>query len=158
MVVLTLAIFLFVAGVLFTLYPILPGTLFVLAGILVYGAMEGWAAFPLWFWIVQAVLIALNFLTDWVASVLGIKRVGGSKQAIWGTTLGLIIGPLLLGPIGILAGPVLGAIIGELIQMRQAGQIARVAVASLIGFLLGIMVKFVLVLIQITLFAVQVWK
>ncbi|MFC4766416.1 DUF456 domain-containing protein [Effusibacillus consociatus] len=154
---LVLPILLFIAGIAFTLYPLLPGALFVLAGIISYGLLEGWSAFPYWFWMVQALLIALNFLADWVSSVLGIKRAGGSKQAIWGSAIGMLIGPFVMGPFGILAGPVVGAMAGELIRVQKAGQIARVGFASLIGFILGTLSKLVLVLLQIVLFAIRIW-
>lgn len=147
----------FAAGVLFSLYPILPGALFAIGGMLIYGFLEGWSEFPVWFWYVQGFLVLVNFLTDWIANIFGIKRVGGSKEAIWGSAIGMLVMPIVMGPFGILVGPFVGAVIGEVLHVREAGHVARVGIASLIGFLLGSMIKFVLVLIQILIFVLQIW-
>lgn len=154
---LILPVLFFVAGLFFTLYPILPGALFVIAGILIYGLTEGWSIFPIWFWIVQGLLVFLNFAMDWIANMLGIKRVGGSKQAMWGSAVGMLVAPFIMGPIGLLVGPFTGAMIGELLHIREVKHITRVGIASLLGFLVGTMVKFTLVLIQILLFALRIW-
>jgi uncharacterized protein YqgC (DUF456 family) len=154
---LLLSILFFAAGVLFTLYPILPGALFIIGGMLVYGLLEGWSEFPVWFWYAQGFLVLLNFSTDWAASLFGIKQVGGSKQAIWGSAIGILVAPFVIGPVGILIGPFVGAVIGELMHVREAGHVTRVGIASLIGFLLGSMIKFVLVLTQILLFVLRIW-
>lgn len=155
--VLAIIILFFLAGVIFTLYPILPGALFVTVGIVIYGWVGGWHAFPGWFWVIQLLLVTLNFSTDWTANLLGIKRAGGSKQAIWGSAIGVIVGPLLFGPVGILIGPVLGAMAGELLHIREVRHITRVGVASFVGFLVGTLIKLTFVLGQVLLFFLQIW-
>lgn len=154
---LILAVILFAVGLFFTLYPILPGVFFVTAGIVIYGFTAGWDVFPVWFWVVQLVLIILNFAIDWIASLFGIKRAGGSKKAVWGSVIGMLIAPFLMGPIGILVGPFTGAMIGESLHVKEAKHIARVGIASLMGFLFGTMIKLTLVLLQIFLFVLRVW-
>ncbi|BCJ85712.1 DUF456 domain-containing protein [Effusibacillus dendaii] len=152
---LAIAIIFFLAGVLFTIYPILPGALFVLAGMVIYGLMEGWSHFPLWFWVVQVILTALNFTVDWLSSVLGIKRAGGSKWAVWGSIIGTLVGPLVAGPFGILIGPVAGAMIGQLVAARKAREITRVGIAVFLGFIIGTFTKLMIIMIQMIVFAVK---
>lgn len=152
-----LPVLFFAVGLFFTLYPILPGVFFVTAGIVIYGFTAGWDVFPVWFWLVQSGLIILNFAIDWITSLFGIKRAGGSKKAVWGSAIGMLIGPFLLGPIGILVGPLIGAMIGEVLHVREAKHIARVGAASLVGVLFGTMIKLTLVLLQILLFVLRVW-
>lgn len=154
---LVLPVIFFLAALAFTFYPILPGALFAIAGIVIYGFTVGWSVFPLWFWIVQGMLVALNFLVDWVANIVGIKRAGGSKQAMWGSAIGMFLAPFFMGPVGILVGPVVGAIAGELVHVRTAGHLARVGIGSFVGFLAGTILKLVLVAAQIVLFLLRIW-
>jgi uncharacterized protein YqgC (DUF456 family) len=154
---LILPVIFFLAALVFTFYPILPGALFAIAGMVIYGFTEGWTDFPIWFWLVQGLLVALNFLIDWLSSVLGIKRAGGSKHAMWGSAIGMFIAPFLMGPVGILVGPVVGAMAGELMHVRKAGHLARVGLGSFIGFLLGTIVKLILVAAQTVIFLLRIY-
>ena len=47
--------------------------------------------------------------------VLGAKKFGGGRGSVIGSSVGLVIGLLFLGPFGILLGPFFGALIGELL-------------------------------------------
>ena len=73
------------------------------------------------------------------------NKIGGSKAATIGSTIGLIIG-LFLGPFGIIAGPFLGALVGEMLHSR--GDFAtsiKSAWGSFLGFLLGTGMKMIAV-------------
>jgi uncharacterized protein YqgC (DUF456 family) len=54
-----------------------------------------------------------NFLPVWLT-----KKFGGSRLAVIGSVLGLVVGMIFFAPIGLIVGPFLGALTGELINNR----------------------------------------
>lgn len=80
---------------------------------------------------------------DYVAPIWLTKVGGGSKAAIWGSTLGLIAG-LFFMPIGLILGPLAGAFIGEVSNNSSVGKATRVALMSFISFLLTTGAKLIL--------------
>ena len=82
------------------------------------------------------------FLVDYVIPGLGTKKFGGSKKGVIGSTLGLILGLLFLGPLGIIIGPFFGAYLGELMNKSDQQKAFKAALGSLIGFLTGVFLKF----------------
>jgi len=72
--------------------------------------------------------------------IWGTKKFGGSKYGARGATVGLIIG-LFFGPPGIIIGPLVGAIVGELIFRDDFNYALKAGFGSLLGFLTGIGLK-----------------
>ncbi len=136
---------LFVLSFIGLIYPVLPASLFLIAGFLVYGWLFSFDSLGLWFWIIQGILILLLFATDYASNYFGVKKRGGSKHAIWGSTIGIIVGPFIIPIIGILIGPFVGAIVGEWIHQKgDLKQAVRVGIGSLLGFIGGGAVKFII--------------
>ena len=54
-----------------------------------------------------------------LSNLVGVKKFGGSKAGMWGSTIGLLIGPFVIPVAGILLGPFLGAVIAELVVSRS---------------------------------------
>jgi uncharacterized protein YqgC (DUF456 family) len=61
---------------------------------------------------------------------------------MWGCVIGLIAG-LWMTPIGLIVGPFLGALIGELLGNAKAEHALRAAVGSFVGFLFGTLLKLI---------------
>ncbi|HEY5782476.1 MAG TPA: DUF456 family protein, partial [Lysobacter sp.] len=112
-----LAGLLILAGIVGTVLPALPGLPLVFAGML----LAAWAGnFQEVGWVPLLVLGLLTLLSlgiDFLATSLGAKRVGASKLAVAGAVLGTFAG-LFFGPVGLFAGPFVGALGGELIHGR----------------------------------------
>lgn len=104
---------LFVISFIGLIYPIVPSVLFILGGYLLYGFFFSFEPFNWFFWIIQGLFILLLFVADFVANLLGIKKYGGSKAGIWGSTIGILIGPFVIPFLGIIIGPFLGAVMAE---------------------------------------------
>lgn len=93
--------------------------------------------------IVWAVLVLIVQLLDYIIPMLGSKYAGGTKWGNWGCIVGTVIG-LFFPPWGILAGPFVGAVAGELLGDKDLKHALKSGLGSLAGFLFGTAVKLVL--------------
>lgn len=99
--------------------------------------------FSLQFLLIWAAITLAVVLIDQLIPVWGTKTFGGSKQGVWGSLAGLLLGMIFLGPVGIIAGTFLGAVAGELIAGKRSSQALRAGVGALLGFLAGTILKLV---------------
>lgn len=133
--------------------PALPGTVFVLAGI----ALGAWIDdFQRVGWIAVAVITVLAiaaWVMDYVAALLGARRVGASRQALVGAALGTVAG-IFMGLVGVFFMPLVGAAAGEYMARRNERQALKVGVATWIGLMAGMLAKFVLAFMMIGIYAV----
>ena len=71
------------------------------------------------------------------------KKFGGSRRAVWGSTLGLIVG-CFFGPWGIVLGPFAGAFIAELTSNKNGqGKHFGQHLVLLLVFLVGSVSKLI---------------
>ncbi len=138
---LILALLFFVAGIAGTVLPVLPGAPLILIGIIVYGLFAGFEGMSWWFFLLQAVAVGLTFLIDYAANVWGVRRFGGGTAAVWGSIIGLLLGLILLGPLGIIIGPFIGAVLGELFRQQPLQKAIRAGFGSLVGLVGGTALK-----------------
>ncbi len=148
-----LAAILVLAGIAGTIFPALPGVALVFCGLL----LAAWADdFQRVTWIPLAVLGALTFLSfvvDFLAAVLGVRRVGATRLAIIGALIGTIVG-IFFGLIGLVFGPFVGAIAGEMLSHDKMDQASRVGIATWIGLIFGTLAKIGLIFTMLGVFAV----
>ncbi|MGG1628775.1 DUF456 domain-containing protein [Rossellomorea sp. NRS-1567] len=124
------------------IYPILPSVLFLIGSFILYGVFFSFEPFSWLFWSVQVLFVILLFGADYMANLIGVKKFGGTKAGIWGSTIGLLVGPFVIPVIGILIGPFLGAIIGEWVVHRSNLKTAvKVGVGSVVGFISSVVTK-----------------
>ncbi|MDN7240464.1 DUF456 family protein [Planococcus sp. N028] len=143
----------FVIGFVGLIYPIIPAVLFIFGGFVVYGLFFDFADLPWWFWAIQILFVVLLFGADAVANLVGVKKFGGSKAGLWGSTIGLIVGPFVIPIVGILVGPFLGAIIAELLFNRSTlKQSVKSGVGSVVGFVTSVFTKGIIQIIMVALF------
>jgi uncharacterized protein len=145
------AVVLVLAGLAGTVLPVLPGAPLVLAGLVAAAWAEHFLYVGVPTLVLLAVLTALTYVIDLITSALGAKRVGASKYAIWGAVLGGVVGAFF-GIAGILLGPFVGAVAGELGAGRTVKQAGRAGVASWIGFVVGTLGKLALLFTMIGIF------
>jgi uncharacterized protein len=148
----TLAIALMLVGLAGIVLPALPGVPLLFAGMVVAASIDdferiGWITLT-----VLGALTAISFVVDLVAGALGAKRVGASSRAIWGASIGTIVG-IFFGIPGLLLGPFVGAVVGELSTHGRIDQAGRVGVATWVGLILGTLVKLALACSMLGIFA-----
>ncbi len=149
-----LASFLIVIGFVGTIFPVLPGTVLIYVGFVLYGLMTGFESLGWVFYFGQLVMVGLSYLVDFFASAYGVKFYGGSKAAIWGAILGSLL-IFVIGPVGLLIGPLLGAIAGELIVGEEIQRACKSGFGTFMGMLGGTLARLVISFIMIAWF---VWK
>lgn len=144
-IILGIVILLFIIAFVGIFFPVIPSVLFIFAGFLVYGFFVSFGPFNWFFWVVQGMFTVLLFFADYAANVFGIKKYGGSKAAVWGSTIGLIAGPFILPFAGILLGPFIGAIAAELLIHRKGfSDSVKIGFGSVVGFIGGAAAKTVI--------------
>jgi len=144
-------------GVAGTVLPALPGAILVFAGVLLAAWIDDFTRISGWTVGLVGVLTLLVFATDWVAAALGAKKVGASKQALVGATIGTIAG-IFTGLWGLIFMPLVGAAVGELVARPDLRHASKVGFATWLGMAIGTVVKVALVLamVGILLFALFV--
>lgn len=153
-----LAVILVIVGIAGTVLPALPGMPLVFGGLLLAAWADGFHHVGGWTLGLLAVLTLASFAVDLLATAMGAKRVGASRLALLGATIGTFAG-LFAGFIGIFVGPFVGAVAGEMIHRRRlqdVGHATRVGVGTWVGLLLGTILKLVIAFAMLGLFAV-VW-
>jgi uncharacterized protein YqgC (DUF456 family) len=147
-----LAAVLVVVGVVGTVLPILPGVPIVFGGLLLAAWADRFAHVGTFTLVVLGVLTALALIVDFVAGVLGAKRVGASRYAVIGALLGTLVG-IFFGLPGLLLGPFAGALLGELVAGGSLRKATGVGVGAWLGFLVGTVAKLGICFAMLGLFA-----
>jgi hypothetical protein len=150
-----LAIALILGGLIGTVLPTLPGIPMIFGGIWLAAALDDYQHLGVSWLIVLGVLAAFGVAMDFIAASLGAKRVGASSMAIWGASIGTFIG-MFLGIPGLILGPFVGALAGELISSKSVLRSAHVGIGTWLGLLFGTLVKLVLSVVMVAL-AGGVW-
>ncbi|MBP5260373.1 MAG: DUF456 domain-containing protein [Paludibacteraceae bacterium] len=140
-VLLVLSIMCFIIGLVGCVVPALPGVPFAYAGLLL-AHLSGYVCFSLTFLIGWGAAAVVLMVLDYVVPAWGTRKFGGTRWGVWGSTLGLIVGLFFSWP-GIVLGPFIGAFAFELLQGAGSEQAFRAAFGSLIGLLLGTVLKLV---------------
>ncbi len=146
-----LAIALIIVGVIGTVLPVLPGAALVFGGMLLAAWIDGFQSVGWITLVILGVLTLLVFVIDIVAGMLGAKRVGASRLGLVGATIGTVVG-LFFGFAGIVLGPFVGAVVGEVIARGQLAPAARVGFGTWLGLIAGALAKLALVLIMVGVF------
>ncbi len=93
--------------------------------------------------LMYAGLAAFVMLLDFVIPLIGSRQFGASKYGIWGCGIGAVVGAIFFPPLGILIGPFLGGVIGELIYGKSSKEAFRAGLGAFLGFLAGTVIKLV---------------
>jgi uncharacterized protein len=148
---------LFVAGIVGSVLPWLPGPLFILAGAVLWAFATdfetlGWGRLA-----ILAALTGLSAVLSFVAGAVGARRYGASRWGIVGALVGGLVG-VFFGPLGLIFGCVIGAVAAELLRGARVGESVRSGVGALLGMVTGLLADLVVSLTMIGLFLYWVWR
>lgn len=157
-VLLILGLACILTGILGSFLPVLPGPPVSWVGLLL---LQLTSAVPIdgWFLVITAVVALLITGLDYWIPVIGTRKFGGSRWGMAGTTIGLLVAILfpVLGIIGIVIWPFIGAIVGELLNKSNHEKALKAAFGSFIGFLTGTFLKFVVTMVFLGFFIRDAW-
>lgn len=145
-----------IVGLTGAVVPALPGIPLIFGGIWLIAWLDGYHHLTLWWLLGIAALGAVGLIVDLLAGALGAQRVAASPRAIWGALAGTLIG-LFFGFPGLLLGPFIGAVAGELASGNGVLRSANVGIGTWVGLLFGTLVKIVTSLMMVALFGAGWW-
>jgi len=134
---------LIVAGMAGAVVPALPGVPLVFGGMWLAAWADHFQHIGAVTLSVLGILAAMAMLIDFVAGLLGARRVGASGLALWGASIGTLVG-LFFGLVGLLFGPFAGALAGELLAGSKVNKATKVGIATWLGLLFGTLAKLAL--------------
>ena len=146
-----LAVLFVVVGLFGTVLPAIPGVVLIFAGLLLAAWADGFAHVGTVGLVIIGTLAVLSFVVDFLASLLGAKRLGASPQALVGATVGGLVG-LFFGIPGLVLGPFVGAVLGEYLARRSLRQAGKVGLGTWLGLLFAAVAKVMLAVLMIVTF------
>jgi len=138
-----IAMTLILAGFAGLVLPALPGAPLLFAGLFVAAWADDFVYVGMKTLVALGIMAALSYVLEFAASALGARRFGATSRAITGAAIGTIVG-LFFGLPGILLGPFLGAVVGELTAQRDLRAATGSGVGAFLGLLLAIAGKLAL--------------
>lgn len=136
-----LAFLLLVASIVGCVLPVLPGPPLAYAGILLLHFTDKihFTTHQLVIWLVVVVVLQV---VDYITPLLGSKYSGGTSFGNRGCIAGTILGMFFM-PWGLIIGPFVGAIAGEMMGGQDLAQAIRAGIGTLLGYLFGTLMKVV---------------
>ena len=134
------ALLLFI-GFLGCILPILPGVPLSYAGIFLLH-LTSRVQFSTEFLITWGIVVIVIQVLDFYIPVWGTNFFGGGRWGRIGSAIGIVVG-LFFGPLGIIFGPFVGAVIGELLSGRASYDAIKAGFGAFVGFLVGTVAKLV---------------
>ena len=133
---------LLVVGLIGCILPFLPGHLFLFIAAVSHRLMLGAeSGLEWWSFVVLGLMMAVSQALEMFSGAAGAKWFGGSRWGAIGAFAGGLIGMFFI-PLGLLAGPLIGAVIGEFVIARRSARPALVSgVGSVAGTLAGMAIK-----------------
>ena len=146
-----LATVLVVVGLAGTVLPVIPGTLLVFAGLFIAAWADAFAHVGGVGLAIIGALGILAFVADFVASLMGAKRVGASPLALAGAAVGGLVGFFFSIP-GMIIGPFAGAVAGEFLAKGRLAQAGKVGLGTWLGLIAAAVLKVVIACLMIATF------
>lgn len=127
------------AGLAGCILPMLPGPPLAWLGMLLLHFTDR-VDFSVTELVVSALVVIATLVLDYFTPMIGAKKFGGGKYGNRGCVIGTIMGMFFL-PLGLILGPFLGAVIGELIAGKPFRAALKAGFGSFVGFLFGTLIK-----------------
>lgn len=143
-ILIVLSFLLVLGGLAGCVLPVLPGPPLAYIGMLLVHITDkaefSWAQLVSWL-----VLVIVLQVLDYITPLLGSKYSGGSEHGNRGCVAGTILG-LFFMPWGIVLGPFLGAVLGEMLGGRDLEHALKAGFGTFLGVVFGVLLKMALCL------------
>jgi uncharacterized protein YqgC (DUF456 family) len=128
------------AGLAGLIVPVIPGPVVLLVGLVLAAWAESFVYIGPMIITVLTLLAFLAHFLDFIAGAAGVKRFGASRSAAVGAAFGAVVG-MFFGFFGIIAGPFIGAVLGEMTVNRKIRAIGLAGYGAWLGMVIGIAAK-----------------
>ncbi len=138
-----LAFILTIVGIIGCIVPLIPGTALSFAGLLCayFCSYSTISPTAMWVWLAASVVVSL---IDYFLPAYMTRIFGGSRAGAVGATVGVFAGLFVFPPFGMILGPLVGAIVGELMHNRDdAARAVKVGIGAFLSFIVGTGIKLV---------------
>lgn len=151
------ALLLVFVGIVGCIVPIIPGVVLSYAGLLCAWctSYSGLSSAAVWVWLAVTVAVSAAdyFLPGWMT-----QRFGGSRAGAVGATVGVVAG-LFFMPWGVVLGPFVGAVVGELLHDHSdTARAFRIGFGSFLAFIVGTGLKLAAAIGMFVLVVVDIWN
>ncbi len=150
-----LALLAMLVGLLGAVVPGLPGPPLIFAAALGHRLALGERGAAWWVLVVLALLALGSLGLDFLATSYGAKRMGATWRGAVGAALGAMVG-LFWAPLGLIFGPLLGAMLLEMLAGREWREATKAGVGAVLGMFAGAIGKIACSVAMIGFFAGQV--
>jgi uncharacterized protein YqgC (DUF456 family) len=147
-----LAALLILVGLAGTVLPALPGLPLMFAGMWLGAWADGYHRVSGWTIAVLGVLTVLSLGIDIAATAMGAKRVGAGKLAMVGAAVGTLVGGIFFSIPGLILGPFVGAVLGELARGKELRQASSIGFGTWVGLAIGTAFKLALAFAMLGIF------
>ena len=143
-----------VGGVIGSLVPVIPGPLLAYLGLLALHVTTVAEVDGLVFLAVVTLTVAA--IEYFLPLYLG-RKLGATRAGVYGGILGTLIGLFFL-PLGILVGPMLGALVFETMNKRGIRPALKASFGVLLGTILNFALRFALTVWMAVVFVDELWR
>ncbi len=138
----SVTLLLFASGVILTILPIFPGPVLVFAGAALFHFWVPEFSPGILFLLVALALTLLTLILDFFLSIMGARRYGATWKGSVGALIGGIVGIFMPPPLfWIFVGPVVGAILGEILGGRGVRDAGRAGWGTFLGAMVALATK-----------------
>lgn len=143
-------------GALGTILPGLPGAALIVVGAMIHkwllpGVLSWWTIGAL------AVLAILSWIIDIAGGLMGARLGGASRAGLIGAAIGGFVG-LAFGLPGLVLGPFVGAIAGDLFaKRRDLAGLLRAGGGAALGFVISLVLRLVILVVMAVTLVVDVF-
>lgn len=155
-VALVLTSLVMLVGLIGTVLPIIPGTILIFAGALLYALVEGFQAIGWPTLVVLGVLMLVATTADlWVSSI-GAKAGGASGWSVFIGLVASLVGLVAFSLPGAIIGAVLGVLLTEIVRVGDWRLALKAGRGWVVGWILSTVVQLGVGLIMVVIFVWQV--
>lgn len=137
----SIALLLALVGLLGSVLPVLPGTVFSLVAMLLVEFATP-IDFSSMIWAIVGVLIVASVVSDYVFPLLWARQWWGTKAGTRWSIVGMIVW-FVVPPRGLIFWPIIGAFVGEYLVKKNARHARRAAWGSFLGSTASTVIKLI---------------